>query len=78
MSVASFIEFQQIVHNNYLATLPALSTLALAAPILWLVLVRREYGCAEFKIVLAATLDDRFSSRIDRPDDGRRGTAFCR
>ena len=32
MNVASFVEFQQIVHVNYLRTLPALSTLALAAP----------------------------------------------
>ena len=56
MSVSSFIEFQQIVHTNYLMTLPALSTLALAAPVLWLVLLRNRRDSAEFKVVFAATI----------------------
>ena len=56
MNVSSFIEFQQIVHINYLLTLPALSTLALAAPVLWLVMVRKRRESAEFRIVLAASI----------------------
>lgn len=56
MSVSSFVEFQQIVHINYLRTLPALSTIALATPILWLVLLRNRRDSAEFKILLAATM----------------------
>lgn len=40
MNASSFVQFQQIVHLNYLRTLPALSTLAVAAPILWLVMLR--------------------------------------
>ena len=56
MSESSFIQFQQIVHLNYLRTLPALSTLALAAPIVWLVLLRRRRASAEFKVVLGATV----------------------
>ncbi len=56
MSVSSFVEFQQIVHINYLLTLPALSTIALATPILWLVLLRNRRDSGEFKILLAATL----------------------
>jgi uncharacterized membrane protein len=56
MSVSSFVEFQQIVHINYLLTLPALSTIALATPILWLVMLRDRRDSAEFKILLAATV----------------------
>jgi len=56
MSVSSFIEFQQIVHTNYLLTLPALSTLALATAVFWLVMVRNRRDSAEFKVVLAATI----------------------
>lgn len=56
MSVSSFIEFQQIVHINYLLTLPALSTIALATPILWLVLLRTRRDSGEFKILLVATV----------------------
>ena len=56
MSVSSFVEFQQIVHVNYLFTLPALSTIALATPILWLVMLRHRRDSAEFKILLAATV----------------------
>lgn len=56
MSVSSFVEFQQIVHVNYLLTLPALSTIALATPILWLVMLRNRRDSSEFKILLAATV----------------------
>jgi FtsH-binding integral membrane protein len=52
----SFIQFQQIVHLNYLRTLPALSTLALVAPIVWLVMLRGRRSSAEFKVVLVATI----------------------
>jgi uncharacterized membrane protein len=56
MSASSFVQFQQIVHINYLLTLPALSTVALATPILWLVLLRARRHSAEFKVLLGATI----------------------
>lgn len=56
MSVSSFVQFQQIVHINYLRALPALSTLAVAAPILWLITLRARRDSAEFKVLLAATV----------------------
>ena len=56
MSDASFIQFQQIVHLNYLRTLPALSTLALLAPIVWLILLRNRRSSREFKVVFGATV----------------------
>jgi uncharacterized membrane protein len=55
MSESSFIQFQQIVHLNYLRTLPALSTLALAAPVLWLIMLRDQRDSGEFKLLLGAT-----------------------
>lgn len=54
MNASSFIQFQQIVHVNYLRTLPALSTIAVAAPILWLIILRTRRDSAEFKILLSA------------------------
>ena len=56
MGTTSFIEFQQIVHSNYLLVLPALSTIAAGAPVLWLVALRRERGSAEFRMMLSATI----------------------
>jgi len=56
MSASSFIQFQQIVHINYLRTLPALSTVAIAAPIMWLIMLRRRRNIAEFKVLLTATI----------------------
>ena len=56
MSASSFIQFQQIVHINYLRTLPALSTIALVAPVLWLIILRARRDTAQFKILLCATI----------------------
>ena len=56
MNASSFIQFQQIVHINYLRTLPALSTVAVAAPILWLVMLRARRASVEFRVLLAATI----------------------
>ena len=56
MNTSSFVQFQQVVHINYLRTLPALSTVALAAPILWLVMLRSRRDTAESKILLSATI----------------------
>ena len=56
MSESSFIQFQQIVHLNYLRTLPALSTLALVAPVMWLIMLRNQRHGAEFKLLCAATV----------------------
>src|SRR5213592_4245833 len=56
MSASSFIQFQQIVHINYLRTLPALSTIALVAPVLWLIVLRADRDTAQFKILLCATI----------------------
>jgi hypothetical protein len=63
MSVSSFIQFQQIVHINYLRTLPALSTLALAAPILWLVMLRHRRDSAELKVLLGGLSRSRLVTR---------------
>ena len=54
--MSSFIQFQQIVHTNYLRTLPALSTVAVAAPIFWLVLLRGRRDTVEFRVLLVATI----------------------
>src|SRR6266403_1028284 len=59
MSASSFIQFQQIVHLNYLRTLPALSTIALVAPVLWLIILRARRDTAQFKLVVFATNRDR-------------------
>ena len=56
MNASTFIQFQQIVHINYLRTLPALSTIAVAAPILWLIILRTRRDSAEFKILLGAAV----------------------
>ena len=56
MNASSFVQFQQIVHLNYLRTLPALSTVAVAAPILWLVMLRARRNSLEFRVLLAATI----------------------
>ena len=56
MNESSFVQFQQIVHINYLRMLPALSTVAIAAPILWLIILRTRGDTAEFKILLGATV----------------------
>src|SRR5436190_21565515 len=56
MNAPSFIQFQQIVHINYLRTLPALSTIALVAPVLWLIIVRGRRDTAQFKLVLFAAI----------------------
>ena len=56
MSDSSFIELQQIVHVNYLRTLPALSSAAVLAPIVWLFLWRARRGHLEFGLLLAAII----------------------
>lgn len=54
MSLSGFVQFQQIIHYNYLKVLPGVSLAALLAPVAWLVLVRRHR--VEFRILLFATL----------------------
>ena len=56
MSDSSFIELQQIVHVNYLRTLPALSSLAVIAPAVWLFMWRSHRGRVEFGLLLAAAI----------------------
>jgi uncharacterized membrane protein len=56
MNASSFIQFQQIVHVNYLRTLPALSTIAIVAPIFWLIMLRSRRDSAEFKVLVGATI----------------------
>ena len=56
MSDSSFIELQQIVHVNYLRTLPALSSAAVIAPIVWLFMWRSRRGHVEFGLLLAAAI----------------------
>jgi uncharacterized membrane protein len=55
MSVSSFVQFQQIIHSAYLRVLPALSSIALAAPILWSILWRDQWGTAAYGALLGAT-----------------------
>ena len=45
MPLGGFVQFQQIIHYNYVKVLPAVLMIALIAPIVWLVLVRREQHC---------------------------------
>lgn len=54
MPLSGFVQFQQIIHYNYLKVLPAFSLAALISPILWAFLIRRRRSDAEFKILLAA------------------------
>ena len=54
MPLPGFVQFQQIIHYNYLRVLPGVSLVALLAPISWLVLVR-HHG-VEFRILLFATI----------------------
>jgi uncharacterized membrane protein len=56
MSASGFIELQQIVHINYLRTLPALSSAAVLAPVVWLFFWRSRRGSVEFGILLAAII----------------------
>ena len=56
MNASSFVQFQQIVHGNYLRALPALSTVAVAAPILWLIMLRARRDSVEFRVLLDATI----------------------
>ncbi len=56
MSVSSFVQFQQIIHSQYLRVLPALSSIALAAPILWSILSREQWGTIAYGALLVATL----------------------
>ena len=56
MSDASFIQLQQIVHVNYLRTLPALSSAAVIAPVVWLFFWRSRRGSTEFGMLLAAAI----------------------
>jgi uncharacterized membrane protein len=55
MSVSSFVEFQQIIHSRYLRVLPALSSIALAALILWSILSRDQWGNVAYGVLLVAT-----------------------
>src|SRR5215218_8145962 len=54
MPLSGFVQFQQIIHYNYLKVLPGVSLVALVAPIAWLILVRRRN--VEFRILLFATV----------------------
>lgn len=54
MSLSGFVQFQQIIHYNYLKVLPGVSLVALLAPIFWLISVRNDRR--EFRILLFATL----------------------
>jgi uncharacterized membrane protein len=72
MPLPGFVQFQQIIHYNYLKVLPAVSLVALLAPLAWLVVLfrsrQRSSGAdrrvtawpgssyTEFRIVVGATL----------------------
>jgi uncharacterized membrane protein len=54
MPLSGFVQFQQIIHYNYLKVLPGISLVALLASILWAVWVRRN--AVEFRLLLIAVL----------------------
>jgi uncharacterized membrane protein len=56
MSVSSFVQFQQIIHAQYLRVLPALSSIALASLILWSILSREQWGTISYGALLVAAL----------------------
>lgn len=56
MSVSGFVQFQQIIHARYMRVLPALSSIALAASILWSILSREQWGTIAYGALLVATL----------------------
>ena len=56
MSMSGFVQFQQIIHSQYLRVLPALASMALAAPILWSVLWRGQWGTIPYGVLLVATV----------------------
>ena len=54
MPLPGFVQFQQIIHYNYLKVLPGISLVALLASIIWAVWVRRN--ALEFRLLLIAVL----------------------
>jgi uncharacterized membrane protein len=56
MDLSSFVQFQQIIHENYERVLPAVSGAATLLPLLWLFLLRRSHKTAEFRLVAVAAL----------------------
>jgi len=54
MPLSGFVQFQQIIHYNYLKVLPGVSLIALVAPIAWAVLARHR--TVELGMVLGAVL----------------------
>ena len=54
MPLSGFVQFQQIIHYKYLKVLPAVSLLAILAPVVWMVLARRD--AIEFRMLLVAVL----------------------
>lgn len=56
MPLTAFVQFQQVIHVNYLRVLPALSSVALFGSFLWLFLLRREVGGGAFAVLTAAVI----------------------
>jgi uncharacterized membrane protein len=56
MSLSAFVQFQQIIHTNYLKVLPAISSAALLASIIWLILVWRTGAGSALPILIAAVV----------------------
>lgn len=56
MSLSGFVQFQQIIHVNYLKVLPAISSIALLSPIVWLFILRHERGEPQFAVLLVAVV----------------------
>jgi uncharacterized membrane protein len=56
MSVSSFVQVQQIVHSHYVRVLPALSSVAVGALILWSILARERWGTIAYGALLVATV----------------------
>ena len=54
ISASALVEFQQIIHSQYVRVLPVLVLAAIGSAGLWLVLVRARASSAEFRLVAVA------------------------
>lgn len=55
LTPSGFVQFQQIVHANFVRMMPVLILAAILAGLVWLLSIRRRWRGAEFWLVAAAT-----------------------
>ncbi|MGB9180720.1 MAG: DUF1772 domain-containing protein, partial [Pyrinomonadaceae bacterium] len=54
LSASSFVQYQQIVHMYYVRMVPALIIAGVLAALVWLLMVKSQWRCAEFWLVAAS------------------------